>query len=71
MRIDTDQRALRYLKSLVRVDLRKFIKGTETLKGKFAAAYDPAARDAKRAFIEEVYRMLGGDPQRISISGGR
>lgn len=54
-----------FLKSLVRVSLRKNYRGLERLKDKFGAAYKPPTHE-HIAFIEGVYRELGGDPANIT-----
>jgi hypothetical protein len=59
-----DKRQTDYLRALVRVDLRKTEKSASALRGKHGADYD-GRPDRRLAFIEDVYRALGGEPKRI------
>src|SRR4051812_922443 len=54
-----------YLRSLVRMDLRKHMKGSRRMRVKHGDEFDPAHHDARGQFKEAVYRALGGDPALI------
>lgn len=61
-------REANYLRSLVRMDLRKWLRNGVKARTKFGAEFDEAKYEGRLAFIRETYRRLGGDPD--SITGG-
>lgn len=63
---DLDDHSLEFLGRLVRMELRKHLRGNRRLREKFGDEYAVADRDQRRAFMEDVYRRLGGDPDRIT-----
>lgn len=58
------------LRGLVRSQIRRVERGRASLRAKFGDEYDGAAMEGRLAFLEELYRTLGGDPDRISNREG-
>lgn len=51
---------------LIRQDLRKLDKSRSRLREKLGEHYDPTKQDPREAALESAYRLLGGDPRRIT-----
>lgn len=55
-----------FLRGVVRLSYRRQLKGRATLQKKYGDNFNPAISDQRLAFIVEVYRALGGNPNRIA-----
>lgn len=55
-----------YLRGLVRMDIRKIHRNAIKLASKFGEEYDSVPKDNRLEFVYQVYRDLGGDPDRIT-----
>ena len=64
--LDLDKGTVEYLRSLVRMDLRKHYRGRLRLQDRFGTEFDPTESERKLRFIEQTYRALGGDVSAIN-----
>jgi hypothetical protein len=57
---------LRYLRGLVRQDMRKTERNRRTALTRYGPLYDSSAHDRRIAFLRQVYAALGGNPDNIT-----
>lgn len=55
-----------WMRSQVRQALRKNYRTDRNMRRLRGTAYDPSRYERRKAFLESLYRRLGGDPAQIS-----